>query len=189
MNIITKYLKKRKKTKEYSEYILNHQKNVLRAYHEMLHCEGLEWIILDREIYEPLWQRALDHDDSKWDKEEFDAYRKYFYPIDEEEKESAKEEFEAAWEHHWKNNDHHWQHRVNWKDEDFNINTELACLENIMDWLAMGYEFNDRPYQYYEKHKDEITLSPKQKAFIEKCIYAGVDRDYIIANGNDNVSQ
>jgi hypothetical protein len=36
------------------------------------------------------------------------------------------------------NNDHHWQARTN--DTDFTINTKLACLENIMDWLAVGYE-------------------------------------------------
>ena len=46
----------------------------------------------------------------------------------------------------------------------------IACLENIMDWLAMSYKFGSRPFEYYNAHKDEITLPEKQIQFMEKCI-------------------
>ena len=177
---LKKKIKKEKQKRLYNAYIYKHKKNVLRAFYEMLQCHDLEWIMQDPDIYKPLWIRALDHDDSKFDPEEYDAYRAHFFPIDKEEKEENAAAFEKAWEHHWKNNDHHWQARVTWKDEDFNINTELACLENIMDWLAMGYEFHDRPFEYYEKNKDKITLPEKQKQFIEKCIYQGIDKKNVL---------
>jgi len=178
--LIKNLIKKHKARKAYKQYIMRHKRNILRAYWEMSINKGLEWIIRDPEILQGLWIRALEHDDDKFNKPMFEIYRKHFYPINEKEKLLNEAKFEAAWQKHIANNDHHWQHRINWKDEDFDINTELACLENIMDWLAVGYEFHDRPYQYYDKHKDEINLPKKQKDFMERCIYAGIDREYII---------
>ena len=43
----------------------------------------------------------------------------------------------------------------------------------------MGYAFNDRPYQFYEKNKNEIRLPKAQEEFIEKIIYEGIDKQYI----------
>lgn len=180
MNIIKKIIKTHKQRKAYKNYIFKHQQNILKAFYEMTNCKDLEWIIQDPEIFWKLWDRALDHDNSKYDKEEFEPYRKNYFPINEEEKKNNRKAFQEAWQHHIQNNDHHWQHRINWKDEDFDMNTELACLENIMDWLAVGYVFHDRPVDYYESHKEEITLPKKQRAFIEKCIYQGIDKQYIL---------
>lgn len=177
MNNIT-FLKK-KQEKKYKKYILQHKKNIIKAFYEMINCKDLEWILGDAKIIKAFWFRILEHDDSKYDEEEFIAYRKNFFPINEEEKINNIENFKKAWQHHLEHNDHHWQHRIDWKDCDFNINTELACLENIADWLAMGYHFHNRPFEYYEKHKKEITLPQRQKEFIEKCIYEGVDKKFI----------
>ena len=180
MNYISKMIKKHKQRKKYKEYINIHKENILKAYFEMIRCKDLEWIIQDPAIMKALWYRALEHDDSKFDEEEFEPYRKYFYPIDEEEKENAKEDFQKAWEHHKQVNDHQWEHRIEFDDNKFSIDTELACLENIMDWLAMGYYFHNRPSDYYDAHKEEINLPKKQKDFIEKCIYQGIDKQYLI---------
>jgi hypothetical protein len=48
-----------------------------------------------------------------------------------------------------------------------------------MDWLAVGYEWNNRPYEYYESIKDNIDLPQEQIDFMEKCIYQGIDKDII----------
>lgn len=184
--IIKNLIKKIKARKAYKDYVMRHKRYILRAYWEMMNNKGLEWIIQDPEIAQKLWLRALEHDDDKLEKHMFEAYRKHFYPINDKEKELNEENFQQAWRLHYLHNDHHWQHRTNWKDEDFDINTELACLENIMDWLAVGYEFHDRPYQYYDAHKDEIKLPKKQIEFMEKCIYAGIDREYLIEERERN---
>ena len=180
MSSIPNYFKKQKKNREYKASIDEHKKNILKAFYEMFECIDLEWIMKDPKIYNNLWTRALEHDDSKYEKAEFQPYRKHYFPIDKEEQITSGSEYLKAVEHHYANNDHHWQNRINWKDEDFNINTELACLENVMDWLAVGYKFGNRPYQYYDLHKEEITLPKKQKDFIEKCIYEGIDKKYIL---------
>lgn len=43
----------------------------------------------------------------------------------------------------------------------------------------MGYQFNDRPYQFYEKNKNKIKLPKAERDFIEKVIYEGIDKQYI----------
>ena len=186
-NKIKRFFLKKKKEKQYKQYINQHKKDIIRAFYEMLNCKDLEWIMKDEQIFQPLWFRILEHDDSKFDKEEFNIYRKHFYPIDKKEKELNEDDFKKAVAHHIELNDHHWQHRVNWKNEDFNINTQLACLENIADWLAVGYKKHNRPYEYYEKYKHIINLPEKQKEFMEKCIYEGIDKRYIaLKNGETN---
>ena len=156
------------KEREYRKYIEEHRQNIRDAFVELSTCPDLDWVITE-DISAKLFERIKDHDLSKYSDKEFDAYRRYYHPIDYIEKYNAKEDFDKAWEHHWKNNDHHWQNRQG-KDDFFNEEIELACLENICDWLAMGYKFNDRPIQYYNKHKDEIKLPQKQIVFIERVL-------------------
>ena len=179
MNKIKRYFLIRKKNKEYENYIHDHKINILKAFYEMLTCKNLENIFLDSNIVSKLWERALDHDDSKYEEKEFEAYRKNYFPIDEQEKNLNKLAFEKAWEHHWKNNRHHWQARQYdiCENNELTFEQKIDCLENVMDWLAVGYAFNNRPYQYYEKNKDKITLPQPEKDFIEKIIYEGIDKN------------
>ena len=83
--------------------------------------------------------------------------------------------------HHYDINAHHWQHRRH--NTEFNKNDPeqvVNVLENICDWIAVGYTYKNRPYQYYEKHKDVIELCPEERAFFEHIIYDGVDKKYIM---------
>lgn len=180
MNIIRKMLIKYKEYK-YLNYIDEHRFNIDQAFEEMMMCTDLsEWFNWSEDFCIKLKDRVVMHDLSKYTEDEFDAYRRYYHPIDRYEKILAKSDFDEAWEHHWKNNRHHWQARQN--DPELEHMTEelsLDCLENILDWMAMGYKFNDRPYQFYEKHKNEIKLPKIQRDFIEKVIYEGIDKKYI----------
>lgn len=186
MNKITKFFKKKKCIKEYKQYLKQHQENIMKAYEEMINCPALEWIIQDPLIKGKLFLRAINHDISVYDKEEFNAYRAYYYSIDDKEEEwAASGPLDKAWEHHFKVNDHHWQHRQ--YDTDFTTETELACLENILDWLAMGYEFGERPFEYWDAHKEVIHLPKKQIEFMDKCIYQGIDAEYIEALKEDQI--
>lgn len=178
-DFITKIRIKRKEHK-YLNYIDEHRYNIDLAFEEMVMCPELnKWFNWDEALCLKLKERVVNHDISKYLDEEFDAYRRYYHPINIAEKYIAEKDFDKAWEHHWKNNRHHWQARQN--DENI-INEEITldCLENVLDWMAMGYKFHDRPYQFYEKHKDEIKLPQKQIDFIEKIIYEGIDKKYIL---------
>ena len=74
-------IKTRKKRKAYRNYIKDHKRLVLRAFYEMLQCKDMEWIMSDKEIMDKLWIRALEHDDSKFDKKEFEPYRKHYFLV------------------------------------------------------------------------------------------------------------
>ena len=186
MNKIKDNKKIKKQTKNYKNYIKEHQENVRKAFEEIKENP----IIYQRysgEILDALWERVLVHDESKYSEEEFIPYRKNFYPINAEEKEENKLDFDKAWEHHWKNNSHHWQYRKNKTSFDKNNKEEvLDVLENILDWIAMGYKFNDRPYQYYENNKNNITLCEDERKYLEDLIYNVIDIDYIQKEDSDD---
>lgn len=42
INKIKNYFLKKKKEKEYKQYIFDHKKNLIRAFYEMLQCKDLE---------------------------------------------------------------------------------------------------------------------------------------------------
>ena len=167
MKEIIRKIRIKLKEHEYKKYIEEHRDNIRDAFVEVSTCPDLDWIITE-DISVKLFERILAHDLSKYSDEEFDAYRRYYHPINIEERENAKEDFDKAWEHHWKNNDHHWEHRQN--DTDFTEETELAILENVCDWLAMGYKFHDRPIEYYNKNKNKIILPDKQRELLERIL-------------------
>lgn len=168
--MIFKKLKIKMKERKYRNYIDTHKAAVQDAFVEMVMCEELKYLWESEDFYNQMVDRIADHDLSKFSDEEFDAYRRYFFPVNEEEKANAKEDFDKAWQHHLKYNDHHWQHRKD--NKAFSEKDQLAVLENVCDWLGMGYIFGDRPYEYYEEHKDEIILHKLDKEFLEKVIYA-----------------
>lgn len=90
------------------------------------------------------------HDTSKYGDAEFYAYRKNFYPIDDEEKESNLEDFEKAWEHHYTSNKHHpeyWIYNNEVKKMDYD-----AVLEMIYDLSAMSIKFGGNPFEYFNNH-------------------------------------
>ena len=87
--------------------------------------------------------------------------------------ENNLENFSKAWQHHYDNNPHHWQHRrLNTDFDKKDLTQVVNVLENVCDWLAVGYLYKNRPYQYYEKHKDVIELCPAEKEFFEHILYS-----------------
>lgn len=166
------HFKIKKQRKLYKKYIEDHKANVMKAYDEVkenpiiYQCGGDD--LLNR-----LYNRVLAHDDSKYSKEEFEPYRKNFFPINQQEKENNKADFDKAWEHHWRNNSHHWQYRQNKKTFDRNnMEDVLDVIENVLDWIAMGYHFNDRPTDYYNNNKEHIILNDDERKFLEYIIEA-----------------
>ena len=161
-------IKEKIKEYQYKKYIEEHKENIKKAFIELSTCPDLDWLITE-DLSCKLFERIKIHDNSKYSAEEFDAYRWFYYPANKLEKAVGNYLFESAWKHHYENNDHHWQCPKR-QIEEFTEEIELACLENICDWLAMGYKFNDRPIHYYNQHKDEICLPKKQITFMENVM-------------------
>ncbi len=164
-----------KKQLEYRQYIKEHVDNVNKSFLKLMqykHPKIKEFFINDSSLVEDVCRRCLVHDKSKLSYEEFEPYRRNFYPINKKEKDNNKEAFEKAWEHHWKNNDHHWENR---QDTEY-VNLP-ACVENIIDWMAMGIKFGNTAYDYYDEHKEEIHLNDNEREYMETILYAMKEED------------
>lgn len=170
-----KKIKIKEKEREYKKYISHHRELVNKAFYDLIMCPNMQWMYWTEDYCVDLKKMIDKHDLSKYNAEEFNAYRRYYHPIDTDEKQAAKEDFKKAWEHHWKNNRHHWEARQN-DSEVMTTKIQMECLENVIDWMATGYLFHNTPKEYYNKHKNEIKLPDIQRKFIEKVIYEGINK-------------
>lgn len=150
-----------KKYWKYFKYVINHKKNVF------IEC----W-------KEGLYIHAFTHDLSKFSLKEFIPYARFFegsYPSKAtlnnvscirnkdkiRTKEQAKEEFEKAWEHHYKNNKHHWNY---WIGQDM---PEIYIRQMICDWKGMSRKFGDTAQAFYMKNHDKIILEHSSRVLLE----------------------
>lgn len=147
----------------YSDYIEEHKSNVIKAYNWLReNCLDLFDKIDEKEFLEQL----EEHDDSKYSMEEFEPYANKWFGDG-----KKTPEYEAAWEHHWKNNKHHPEY---WGGKDM---PAPFILEMICDWLSFGIK-NDNPREiidYYNskaKNDSEKNLSDNTKKYIETCLEA-----------------
>lgn len=142
-----------RKNREYLDYIERHYNNVQRAWKELndkCKGQGFSWLY-DDSIWFLIDVNIKNHDISKLSRYEFVSYRQFFYPTEKEIKDKGL--FNDAWRHHLENNPHHWE---NWTKNY--PNSIHYLIENICDWMAMGYEFGDTAKEYYENNKYKIHL-------------------------------
>ena len=158
------------KEEEYKNYINNHKLTVQRVWNELQLKSKNEFFILNKELNEKISKRILCHDDSKYSIEEFDPYRKFFYPTNNEKK--NYQDFRLAFQIHYSKNDHHWEY---WLDKDGNpVNRgdlrDETIIEMFCDWQAMSYMFGDTPQEYYEKNKHKIKLLKEDTDFFMNIV-------------------
>jgi hypothetical protein len=159
------------KTREYLDYFERHYDNVQKAWaliNEKCQSKGFRFIYDDL-VWQTIDNEVKAHDESKLSKNEFTQYRNFWFPALNEKKNDA--DYLAAWEHHKKNNMHHWE---NWIAQADNHYADAFLVMNIVDWVAMGFEFGDTAKDYYEKNADKIPFpdwAVKLMYDIFHCIY------------------
>ena len=142
------------KTREYLDYIEEHYLNVQKAWKEVKgKCSNMRFI-RDDFYFNFLDSEIKDHDESKLSEAEFVPYRNTFYPV----KGQKKPGLGKAWEHHKEKNYHHWETWTQHSKTNNPNEWEVHCVHMVVDWMAMGYVFEDNAKEYYEKHKDDINL-------------------------------
>ncbi len=190
------------KNKEYLNYIAEHIDNVDKAYKQLF---GPRFTEADAaELQLPLGELAKarldvrsvldDHDQSKYSDEEFDAYRARFHKTTKEQekydndlayKETVDNNFQKAWEHHYKNNNHHpqWWRWVDLENNRYKPRetersealemTLVAIFHMLCDWQAMSIKFNSKLSDWYrdEAQTDECTfMHPNTKAIVDRFV-------------------
>ena len=146
---------------EYRNYIEEHKANV-KQYANWLK-ENLPELFdnIDLELFNEM---INDHDDSKFEEPEFEAYAQKFYGNKED-----SFEFEEAWKHHWTHNEHHPEF---WLGEDMPY---IYILEMICDWGSFSIASGDMKelsnYYFTEaKADEEKDLSENTKIIIEEIL-------------------
>ena len=77
-----------------------------------------------------------------------------------------RENFEKAWEHHYKNNPHHPKYWI--KDDGTILDMEIRyIIEMLCDWLSFGEDIRVW-YQTADQEKSE--MSSKTKAIVEELM-------------------
>ena len=164
----------------YMNYIKDHKENVVYAYNNYM-------IPLMNRTKDEKLRRAIvkcggnvqNHDLSKYEPIEFEAYRRYFYPTDFEkyDKESQKMTkvlYDNAWMHHHKHNKHHPEHWGLDKNPPEDMPLEYI-IEMICDWIAMGIYYKSSTKEWWESDKtqnDEATyMTDITKEWVNSLLY------------------
>ena len=147
--------------KEYLEYINSHKARV-EEFADWLKKNCLELFEgVDIDVFDDL---IKEHDESKFSEEEFEPYAQKWHGDG-----IKTPEYEAAWEHHWMNNEHHPEY---WLGEDMPY---IYILEMICDWGSFSIASGDMKELsdfYYNKAKNdpEKNLSDATQEIIEDIL-------------------
>ena len=153
-------------SQKYDNYLQEHIENVKQAFTWIQ--THLPTIILDGDYNHIL----ENHDKSKYDPDEYDAYDSYFYG-----KNKSYEvclEFNYAWLHHIHHNPHHWQHWVLINDEPGEGIKPLDIpypyiIEMICDWWSFSWKTGN-PYiifDWYDDHKLYMIMTDGVRGIVE----------------------
>ena len=156
---------------EYDNYLAKHRENVFKGY---------EWIrnnlpdILNFQ-HNLEWQLQYNHDRSKNDVEEYNAYDKYFYGNNKSYQ--VVQDFRMAWLRHIHLNPHHWQYWVLINDDpnEGEIVMDMdRCyiIEMICDWWAFSWAKGNlyEIFSWYDEHKDYMKLSDKTRKTVDDIL-------------------
>lgn len=155
---------------EYDRYLTEHIRNVRSAFF-WIHSNLPEII----ENYSEARAYIIDHDRSKYEAEEYDAYDKYFYGGSRSY--AVVRNFNLAWLHHIHTNPHHWQHWVLINDDsDIGIQAldipNSFIIEMICDWWSFSWTKGNlfKIFEWYDSHKNYMMLSEKTRRFVESYL-------------------
>lgn len=161
-------------SKEYDLYLQEHKNNVKKGFEWIIH--NLPSIIPnDINIGDLEWQICINHDLSKRDKEEYDAYDKYFYGGNRSYE--VVQNFNIAWLRHIHKNKHHWQHWILINDEpnEGMIILDMPheyIIEMICDWWAFSWSKGDlyEIFSWYDENKPNMILSKNTQQIVEEIL-------------------
>ena len=158
---------------QYDEYLEKHKASVRKAF-EWIN-ENLPELLIGNYDYE--YQICFNHDYSKTQQDEYDAYDAYFYGGNRSY--SVVQNFKKAFLTHIHRNPHHWQHWVLIHDDPEERETILDMPDNyiiemICDWWSFSWTKGDlnEIFTWYDKHKDYIKLSQSTRLTVEYILHS-----------------
>lgn len=168
------------KVSEYRKYIREHRNTVSIVFKFWLKTDDSK--VFSEDEISILSKNIYNHDLSKYDDEEFEPYRKKFFPIDGET--SDKKEFSMAWNHHQKSNPHHWQYWILPKKIENEAIPIPMCyvVEMLCDWTAMSIQKGGSVTNWFLENEPEMILNPSSKGLVAKLL-PEFEKIYILVKG------
>lgn len=158
---------------EYNEYLMKHIDGVKTAWRDILYPAILTESDEDVEQITKVLTLIDNHDKSKYQEDEYDAYLNYFYPDKHNKKDSKA--FDMAWLLHQKRNPHHWQYWCLIRDEGeveaMDMPFEYIC-EMLCDWSSFQFAVDPKSTanSWYAANKNKMTLSDKTRKEVERLL-------------------
>lgn len=161
-------------SEKYNEYIIEHRQNVAKAFNWLV--ENLPELFTDSKFESDCeWLCCFEHDQSKFDDEEYEAYDAYFYGGNRSYE--VVQDFRYAWLYHIHRNQHHWQYWVLINDDpnEGDIILDMPynyIIEMICDWWAFSWNSGNlnEIFDWYEEHKDYMKLSDNTRKMVENIL-------------------
>lgn len=156
-------------SKEYDLYLQEHKANVKKGFDWIREnlpelIENAAWMDLEHQI-------EFAHDASKTERDEYEAYDRYFYGRNRSY--GVVQDFREAWLKHIHRNPHHWQHWVliNDNPDEGEIVLDMPynyILEMICDWWAFSWKKDSlrEIFGWYDQHKDYMKLSDNTRKIV-----------------------
>lgn len=158
-------------SREYDNYLEQHKGNVRKGFEWFQ--ENLPGVI--ENIPDVEWHLCFNHDNSKTEPDEYDAYDKYFYGKNRSYQ--VVQDFNYAWLRHIHRNPHHWQYWVLINDdpdlgEIILDMPDIYIIEMICDWWSFSWSKGDLTeiFKWYEERKEHIKLSEKTRRIVENIL-------------------
>lgn len=157
---------------QYDEYLEKHRLNVVKAF--TWFKENLPELLIGNYDYEH--QICFNHDYSKNQRDEYEAYDAYFYGGNRSY--AVVQNFKKAFLTHIHRNPHHWQYWVLIQDDpdedviimDMPVN---YIMEMICDWWSFSWAKGNlnEIFTWYDEHKDYIKLSESTRLTVEYILH------------------
>lgn len=157
---------------QYDAYLQRHGENVQRGY---------DWLKTNlpqifKNAPDIQWPIFIEHDESKFNWDEYFAYDDYFYGNNRST--SVVKDFQRAWLLHIHRNPHHWQYWVLINDDpsEGEIALEMPynyIVEMICDWWSFSWEKGrlSEIFSWYDEHSAYIKLAPKTREIVEDILW------------------
>ena len=165
------------KTNDYIDYIATHKKNVEKAWDYVKKIDN-PYIRDNLDIIE---DNIKQHDESKYQYDEFEWYRKKYFPINDEEANEVMDKINEVFELHYSRNPHHWEYWLDddkeldysrHSDEEVDNDVMIAYIEMLCDWASFGLKQN-KPREvrsWYINEKPKMKLFPAEQEILEDIL-------------------
>lgn len=181
-------------SKQYDEYIKEHKSNVYEAF-KWLTKNVPQLFEYDEDLRANCeYQCLYEHDKSKNEPDEYEAYDAYFYGGNRSY--NVVNDFDKAWLKHIHRNEHHWQHWILVKDDPEESEVildmpDMYIIEMICDWWSFSFKKGNlyEIFDWYEERKDHIKLSYRTRIKVKNIlnmIKAALDNQHVKLTDEDD---